>query len=154
MTMIVRPQLAQCPLKPPLGVIGKKWTLQIIRDIESGNAVRFGDLSVSISGITRRMLSTRLSQLSKEGIIEKSRESQSWKLTPKGKDLLKVLAQIVLFRLKWDADRIFNDKQPRSFEEVLQEWNDRLHTHPENPKLLVNCEPGIFPSRVSSSRAW
>ena len=124
----MRLQLMQCPLNPPLGVIGRKWTMQIIRDIETRRATRFGELFASVSGITRRMLSTRLNQLSKEGIIEKSAETQSWKLTQKGRDLLKVLAQVVIFRLKWDADKIFNDKHPRTMIEIFPDWNFHLNT--------------------------
>ncbi len=103
----------QCPLSTPLGVMGKRWTLQILRDIEFFNITRFTDLSVSIRGITRRMLSTRLDQLTKEELIEKSNETHCWQLTPKGKDMMRVVNELTLFRLKWEQDRIFGDKHPK-----------------------------------------
>jgi len=81
--------------------------LQILRDIDYRNITRFTDLSASVKGITRRMLSARLDQLQKEGIIEKPSETQSWALTAKGKDMMAVVEQLALFRLKWDSDRIF-----------------------------------------------
>jgi len=89
-----------------MGVIGKKWSLLILRDIELRNVTRFTDLSLSVRGITRRMLSTRLSELSRERLIEKS-EIQTWQLTPKGKDMMTVLGQLAMFRIKWDRERIF-----------------------------------------------
>lgn len=90
-----------------MGVLGKKWTLLILRDLDYRKITRFTDLTASIGGITRRMLSARLYQLRKEGLIEKSGETHSWRLTPKGKDMMMVVDQLALFRMKWDANRVF-----------------------------------------------
>ena len=107
-------RILRCPLDIPIGVLGKKWTLPILRDIEFRSITRFTDLHQSVNGITRRMLSARLDQLSQEGLIEQSSETKSWHLTPKGRDMMAVLIQIFTFRLKWDANRIFSDGQPRA----------------------------------------
>ena len=106
-------RVLRCPLDIPIGVLGKKWTLPIMRDIEFRNITRFTDLHQSVNGITRRILSARLDQLSQEGLIEQSSETKSWHLTPKGRDMMAVLIQIFTFRLKWDASRIFSDGRPR-----------------------------------------
>ncbi len=59
-----------CPVEITLGVIGKKWTVLIIRDLLEGKK-RFGELLRSLSGISPRTLSARLSELEKYGVIKK-----------------------------------------------------------------------------------
>jgi DNA-binding HxlR family transcriptional regulator len=59
-----------CPIKTSLGVLGKKWTIMIIRDIGFLKINRFNRLLESIQGLTPRVLSMRLKELEKEGFIE------------------------------------------------------------------------------------
>ena len=44
----------KCPIKSSLGVLGKKWTMLIIRDIGVYKITRFNRLLESIAGITPR----------------------------------------------------------------------------------------------------
>ncbi|MFY9567407.1 MAG: helix-turn-helix domain-containing protein [Nitrososphaeraceae archaeon] len=60
----------QCPIRTSLGVLGKKWTILIIRDIGFLKINRFNRLLESIQGLTPRVLSMRLRELEKEGYIE------------------------------------------------------------------------------------
>ena len=112
----------ECPLKGQFGVLARKWTLSILRDIGFRGIGRFTDLAESIGRITPRILSIRLRQLEGEGIIEKRisnvGDTYTWQLTPKGTDLLPLLAQWVAFRSKWDAARIFMDGRPHNLLEV------------------------------------
>jgi DNA-binding HxlR family transcriptional regulator len=55
----------KCPIKTSLGVLGKKWTMLIIRDIGVYKITRFNRLLESIEGITPRVLSMRLKELEK-----------------------------------------------------------------------------------------
>ncbi len=68
---IIRPQvkIVNCPIKTSLGVLGKKWTMLIIRDIGFLKIKRFNRILESIPGLTPRVLSMRLKELEKEGII-------------------------------------------------------------------------------------
>src|SRR5271155_2834728 len=52
-----------CPIKASLGVLGRKWTLLILRDIGFRKIGRFNELLRSVSGLTPRVLSMRLSEL-------------------------------------------------------------------------------------------
>jgi DNA-binding HxlR family transcriptional regulator len=80
----------KCPIKTSLGVLGKKWTMLIIRDIGVYKITRFNRLLESVAGITPRPLSMRLKDLEKKGFIESAEERRSpmivqWRLTEKGK---------------------------------------------------------------------
>ena len=59
-----------CPVEITLEIIGKKWTVLIIRDLLDGKK-RFGELLRSLSGISPRTLSARLSELEIHKVIKK-----------------------------------------------------------------------------------
>ncbi len=124
--IVIQPQVkfVNCPIRTSLGVLGKKWTILIIRDIGVRKIGRFNRLLESILGLTPRVLSVRLKELEKEGLIECVEKKKSpmmvlWRLTEKGKDTLPILMQMVVFASKWYADDIFEDKRPRKFSEIF-----------------------------------
>ena len=69
---VILPQVKfiQCPIKTSLGVLGKKWTMLILRDIGFLKIVRFNRILESIPSLTPRVLSMRLRELEDEGFIE------------------------------------------------------------------------------------
>jgi DNA-binding HxlR family transcriptional regulator len=114
----------KCPIKTSLGVLSKKWTMLIIRDIGVYKITRFNRLLESVAGITPRVLSMRLKELEKEGFIERAEERRSpmivqWRLTEKGKDTLAILMQLVAFGSKWYSNVVFEDKKPRKLTEIF-----------------------------------
>jgi DNA-binding HxlR family transcriptional regulator len=114
----------QCPIKTSLGVLGKKWTLLILRDIGFLKIVRFNRILDSIPGLTPRVLSMRLRELEDEGFIERiggKREPTMvvWRLTEKGRDTRPILIQLTAFGSKWHADVVFEDKRRRSLYEIF-----------------------------------
>jgi DNA-binding HxlR family transcriptional regulator len=70
--IIIQPQVkfVNCPIRTSLGILGKKWTILIIRDIGVRKINRFNRILESIPGLTPRVLSMRLKELEKEGLIE------------------------------------------------------------------------------------
>ena len=119
-------KFAQCPIKTSLGVLGKKWTMLVLRDIGILGVDRFNRLLDSIQGLTPRVLSMRLKELEKEGFIKcieegkKSPMAVRWTLTEKGRDSLPILLQFTAFGSKWHADVVFEDKTPRRVDELFQ----------------------------------
>jgi len=132
---IIRPQvkIVNCPIKTSLGVLGKKWTMLIIRDIGFLKIKRFNRILESIPGLTPRVLSMRLKELEREGIIEckEVRRDQViilWSLTEKGEDILPILLMLTAFGSKWYSEFVFEDKKPRRLDEVfsLPETRQRI----------------------------
>ena len=124
----------KCPIRTSLGVLGKKWTFLIIRDIGFLKINRFNRLLESIQGLTPRVLSMRLKELEKEDFIECIEDKGSsmmvqWKLTTKGKDTLPILMQLTAFGSKWYSDVIFEDKRPRTLKEIFPQ--------PEARKIIM-----------------
>jgi DNA-binding HxlR family transcriptional regulator len=119
-------KFAQCPIKTSLGVLGKKWTMLVLRDIGILGVDRFNRLLDSIPGLTPRVLSMRLKELEKEGFIQCIEEGKKspmivrWTPTEKGRDALPILLQFTIFGSKWHADVVFEDKTPRRPDELFQ----------------------------------
>jgi DNA-binding HxlR family transcriptional regulator len=117
-------RFVRCPIKTSLGVLGKKWTMLIIRDIGFLKINRFNRILESIVGLTPRVLSMRLKELKKEGFIECTEEKRLpmmvlWSLTRKGKDTMPILMQLTAFGSKWYSDVVFEDKMPRTLKEIF-----------------------------------
>ena len=139
---VIRPQvkIKNCPIRTSLGVLGKKWTMLIIRDIGFLRINRFNRILESIPGLTPRVLSMRLRELEKEEIIhctqiKREQTMVIWNLTDKGKDVLPILLMLTAFGSKWYSEHVFEDKKPRRLDEVFSlpetremiiEYNNRL----------------------------
>ncbi len=86
-----------CPVARTLDLIGERWSLLILRDFFiKADAQRFGDLETSLSGITPAVLSARLKDLEKNGILVRRLYSEhpprmEYRLTAFGKSLGPVL---------------------------------------------------------------
>jgi DNA-binding HxlR family transcriptional regulator/putative sterol carrier protein len=112
-----------CPIARALDVLGERWSLMILRDMVVGTT-RFNELARGLPGLSRSLLSKRLRQLERAGLIE--RLGNDYLLTEAGRDL-----QPVLFGLgAWGAKWTFGDPDPRELDcEVLVWWmHNRLDT--------------------------
>jgi DNA-binding HxlR family transcriptional regulator len=116
-----------CPIKVTVGVLGKKWTLLILRDIALLNVTRFNQIRRSLPGLTSRVLIMRLHELENYGLIEsvvikEKPRVVEWTLTEKGKDTVPILLSIMTFGAKWYPDEVFEDRRPRTLEEIYPEY--------------------------------
>ena len=137
-------EFVECPIKSTLGVLGKKWTMLILRDIGFRGIDRFNRLLESVPGLTPRVLSKRLKELEKEGFIEcieyqKSPMIVRWTLTQKGGETLPILMRFIAFGSKWHADEVFADKIPRTLRELFK---------PETLEIMLGYEENPLGSRI------
>jgi len=113
-----------CPIRTSLGVLGKKWTLLVLRDIAFLKIDRFNQILRSIPGLTPRVLVLRLRELEENGLIESVVIQQSprlvrWVLTEMGWDTIPTLMCLISFGAKWYPEAVFADKKPRTVEELF-----------------------------------
>lgn len=80
-------------------VIGQKWTALLLRDLCTGPK-RFRDFTESVPELNPRTLSSRLDDLSAQGIIETCSEG-GYQLTDKGEALIPVLRAMAEWGDKW-----------------------------------------------------
>jgi DNA-binding HxlR family transcriptional regulator len=116
--------MKNCPIESSLGVLGHKWTLLVLRNIGFLKMERFNQMLRVTPRLTPRVLSMRLAELEKSGLIKRTEECKSpkivrWVLTSKGKDALPILMSIIEFGSRWYADKVFEDKKPRTLKELF-----------------------------------
>jgi DNA-binding HxlR family transcriptional regulator len=102
-----------CSLAQTLNVIGERWTLLILRDAFFG-ATRFSQFERSL-GIAKNILSSRLSSLVEEGIMERRVSGEDGRaeylLTEQGKALQPILLS-------------------------MTHWGDAYRPHPDGERLV------------------
>ena len=135
--MIPAVPFTNCPIATSLGVLGKKWTILIIRDIGMRKMERFSELLRGAQGITPRVLSQRLKELEVAGMIEKVHNEKSpklgrWSLTDMGWDTMPVLMAYTAFGSKWYSNTVLEDGIPREMRQV--------YPQAELKKYIVNLD--------------
>ncbi|HEV2520107.1 MAG TPA: helix-turn-helix domain-containing protein [Thermoplasmata archaeon] len=116
--------LTACPIRATIGTLGHKWSLLILRDIAFFRRVSFGAIRRSYPEITPRVLSMRLRELQKDGIIERVADPGKprrvrYRLTSEGSDVLPILTAYFQYGIRHHAARVFPDRSPRELEEVF-----------------------------------
>jgi DNA-binding HxlR family transcriptional regulator len=111
-----------CPVAKSLEILGDQWTLLIVRDM-LGGVSHFNDLERGLPGISRALLSKRLRQLQRAGVIEKRlhaarRQSTEYALTQAGRELEGVIGALTVWGEAW----AFSDPEPEELDPVLLMW--------------------------------
>ena len=100
---------SNCPVSYALDFWGDKWTLLIIRDIALEQKRFYKDFQRSQEGIATNILSDRLKKLEKNSIIrsavyEQKKTQKEYFLTQKGKDLIPVLLEMMVWSFKYNNE--------------------------------------------------
>lgn len=121
---LLKVDFLNCPVEASMGILGKKWTLLLIRDIGAYGVDRFSRLRKSLPRIPPKVLATRLKQLEREGFLRQTVERDRpprvvrWSLTEKGVDAIRVGMMMSAFGSRWCATSIFEDGRPRTLSEM------------------------------------
>ncbi|RMF55106.1 transcriptional regulator [Candidatus Woesearchaeota archaeon] len=101
-----------CVIYKIAGFIGKKWTIPIILELyKKKPKKRYSEIKKNFSGITPKILSMRLKELEKNGLVKKEMDISSvpvkcyYSLTERGLDFIRVINQIKKWGLKWNYGR-------------------------------------------------
>jgi DNA-binding HxlR family transcriptional regulator len=113
-----------CPIRSSLGVLGRAWTLLVLRDVAFFRKVRFSDILSNNPGLSARLLSVRLRELQKEGLVDRVVNPEDhrevwYNITKKGLDVVPILAAFIQFGAKHRAKEVFPDKVPRDFQTLF-----------------------------------
>lgn len=90
-----------CPVKASLNLLGGKWTLMIIFQIDE-NVMRYGELKRAIPGISEKMLIQELNMLVENKLVSKKAYPEipprvEYRLTKIGKKALPIIEKLVEF---------------------------------------------------------
>jgi DNA-binding HxlR family transcriptional regulator len=117
------PELKSCPIDATFKIIGKKWTVLVIRELLRGTS-QFNRFIQNIEGITPKVLTERLRELENLGIIKRRIVSEypvrvEYELTDLGREFEPVLLAAAAFSMKNMPKIIFRDGKPRTAKVLL-----------------------------------
>jgi DNA-binding HxlR family transcriptional regulator len=114
-----------CPIQNTFDLIGRKFTILILRDIMLYGKKHFNELLDSVEGINSKTLSLRIRELEWDGLIRRHIFHEmplrvEYELTEKAMRLRPILEQMGEFSTRYCASDVFKDKKPRAFSDVLE----------------------------------
>lgn len=102
----IEEEAARCPgYNRAAEIIGSRWAGAVVRSM-LGGATRFGEIRAGIDGITDRVLSKRLKDLEREGILNRTVFNDTpvrieYHLTEKGRALSPVIDAMTEWADEW-----------------------------------------------------
>lgn len=114
--------MKECPINYTFKLVGKKFTMLIIRNMIHNDHKRFNQF-LEIEDINAKVLSARLKEMEEDGLIERKIYPDKpvrieYTITEKGKALAPILDQMSAFSMKYCAKDIFKDGKARKLEQV------------------------------------
>jgi DNA-binding HxlR family transcriptional regulator len=108
MTAITHDDESIVALQAAVGVLAAKWSVVVLARVASGTQ-RFNELARQIDGVSRRMLSTTLRQLERDGLVERQVFARvparvEYALSPAGEHLLTALEPLAGWGLQHSTD--------------------------------------------------
>ena len=116
--------MMECPINHTFKLVGKKFTMLIIRNMIHRDHKRFNQF-LEIEEINAKVLSARLKEMEKDGLIERKIYPDTpvrveYTITEKGRALEPILDQMSAFSMKYCAKDIFKDGKTRKPEQVYR----------------------------------
>jgi len=118
-----------CPVAKATELIGERWTILIIRELVLGTH-RFSDFQRALSRISPSLLSKRLSDLEKAGIVikktQQGRRGYEYYLTPAGRQLSPIIEHLATWGMRWARGQLTDRELDIEF--LMWEIQRRLDT--------------------------
>ena len=116
--------MIRCPINNTFRLVGKKFTILIIRNMIHLRHSRFNQF-LEIEGINAKILSARLKEMERDGLIERKVYAETpirveYSITEKGRALEPILDQMSAYSMRYCAKDIFKDGKPRKPGEVYE----------------------------------
>lgn len=93
-----------------LGLLESRYAMRVLWALRDGHPQTFRLLQDSVGGITPNTLNTRIKELREAGLM--SHGDDGYLVTPAGADLLKRLADLQAFAVKWSAAQARKPRTP------------------------------------------
>jgi DNA-binding HxlR family transcriptional regulator len=117
-------KMKACPIENTFKIIGKKFTVLILRNMINARQNRFNQLLNSIEEGNPKTLSIRLKEMEKSGLIKRKVYYHETPIrieyypTEKGLALQPILDMMAAYSMKYCSKDVFKDAKPRDFKEI------------------------------------
>lgn len=89
-----------CAIAKALDVVGERWTPLVLRELICGSS-RYNEIQRGMPRISPALLSKRLNDLERAGVIERNRETGGYALTKAGWELKPIIEQLGIWGERW-----------------------------------------------------
>jgi DNA-binding HxlR family transcriptional regulator len=119
-------KMKSCPIDNTFKLIGRKFTVLILRNMINSKQTRFNQLLNSVEGANPKTLSVRLREMEKLGLIKRKVYSHEipikieYSPTEKGLALQPILDMMAAYSMRYCSKDVFKDAKPREFKEVYK----------------------------------
>jgi len=96
-------------------VLGRRWSLFILKNLCNKEVVRFNELKRALPGISSTVLSDRLLELEDEGLISKKIYPEippkvEYRMTPQAKELQAIINDLAKWANRWKSPQLQKTK--------------------------------------------
>ena len=139
-----------CPVAKAMELLDERWTLLVVRELVSGSQ-HFNELRRGLPRMSPTLLSRRLQQLTRAGVIERRTEGNEvrYVLTQAGQELRPVVEALGAWGVRWIGEIGDEDLDPQ-----LLLWDMHRHIDQEavpDGRTVVRFR---FPDLPSDLRDW
>lgn len=139
-----------CPVAKAMELLDERWTLLVVRELVSGSQ-HFNELRRGLPRMSPTLLSRRLQQLTRAGVIERRTEGNEvrYVLTRAGQELRPVVEALGAWGVRWIGEIGDEDLDPK-----LLLWDMHRHIDQEavpDGRTVVRFR---FPELPSDLRDW
>src|SRR5919109_3090226 len=98
----------KCEIANIWEVLGRRWSLLILKNLSTKGVIRFNELKRLLTGISSTVLADRLLELEREGLVSKKIYPEipprvEYRLTSQAKELGIVLSSLGNWVRRWDS---------------------------------------------------
>ena len=103
-----------CPVAKAMELLDERWTLLVIRELLAGST-RFNDLRRGVPTMSPTLLSKRLAQLARAGVVARHDDGRevSYELTLAGEELRPVVEALGAWGMRWTGELGDVDLDPK-----------------------------------------
>ncbi len=139
-----------CPVSKAMELLDERWTLLVVRELACGSE-KFNDLRRGLPRMSPSLLSKRLQQLARSGIVERHTEGKDvrYVLTTAGQELRPVVEALGAWGVRWVGELGDEDLDP-----TLLLWDMHRnvdHTAVPDGRIVIQFS---FPDAPTKTRDW
>jgi DNA-binding HxlR family transcriptional regulator len=104
-------QTQECEISNIWEVLGRRWSLLIIKNLCNKEVIRFNELKRALPGISSTVLSDRLLELEREGLISKKIYPEippkvEYRMTPRARELETIMNELGKWANRWKSPQL------------------------------------------------
>lgn len=114
--------VASCPVIDIWEILSRRWSLLILKNLSTKETIRFNELKRALAGISSTVLSERLLELEREGLVSKKIYPEvplrvEYSLTPQAKELETIVKELGRWVNRWKRPESVRASAPYKKEE-------------------------------------